>query len=538
MHKPQYTDQITTAEWRWLLVCSAGLALAILLPFVFLPSALGGRIDGFAGVLHDPEGSASAIASMRLGERDEWLWRDLHTPEPQPGIVADALYIMLGHLARFIRLDALVLFHVARVLAALFMFHAFYVLAAAIWSRLNTRRIFWFITSVGGGLGWIAAPLLGRMTPDIAANAVFPFHAALMNVHLPLALGCMAFLVAAMLVSLRPDSYDLPSVTNNGLTLIVFSLTLALLYPQALLPMGIAYGVLLALDSRQRAVPRRNLQWFSWFIIPALPLLVYNMIVLASNPVVLQLWQLEARAAVPSLPLLLVALGLPLLIAVPGLYRAVRRFEPDGSAFMLLWLAAMLVFAYLLPFVRGKFLLGLMVPVAYFAARAINDVWFPLIPERRWRYRIVAAMAPVLFASSAVTLFAPLASAQRLTLPPDYGDAFNYLRTRLGPAVVASSGPVGIWLPAWTGQAAVFATPRLTLDATRKAAVIRRFYTAEAASDCDALLGGRASVGAPFRVRYVVFGPHERELGSDSVCLDGLVEMARFGSVSVFLTLR
>jgi hypothetical protein len=330
----------------------------------------------------------------------------------------------------------------------------------------------------------------------------------------------------------------MPAVSNSGLTLIVFSITLALLYPQAFIPLGITYALLLALDARRRSVYGRNAQWFTWFIVPPLPLLAYILIVTVSNPVVMEIWQLGSAASVPSPLMLLIALGLPLILALPGLWRALRRFEPDGSAFMLVWLAAMLLLAYLMPIIRGKYLLGLMIPIAYFVARSAEDFWFPRVTDRRWRWRLIAAAVPLIVASNAIALVIPLATAERLTLPADYADSLNFLRGRPAAGIVVASGPVGWWLPSWTGQQTVYASSRRTLNASAKAAAIRQFYGAQSEADCDALLNGEISSNEPFHVRYVLVGPIERTIGDAAPCLDDMIELARFGSVSVYLATR
>lgn len=535
MQRIRYIDQITSAEWRWVLLCSTALVLLALAPFALLPMALDSDVGIFMGAVHDPDGTAAALATVRLGMQDEWLWRSLHTPEPQTGVVSDMVYIMLGHAARLGSVDPLVIFHVARVLAGLFMFHAIYALSAAIWSRVNTRRIFWFLASVGAGLGWVVLPLSQRVTPDTATSLIFPFHTVLMNAHLPLAVGCLCFLAAAMLDSLRPDQTSMPAVTNSGLTLIVFSITLALVYASAFIPLTLAYGAALALDAQRRRLPRRNLFWFGWFVIPALPLLTYYVTVSVNNPVVRQLWALDLRVPVPDVPLLLAAVGLPLLIALPGLWRAVRRFEPDGSRFMLIWLLAMLVLAYTLPGMRGTLLLGLMLPLAYFAARASEDFWLPLLPNRRVRYGIIAALVPVMVASHGVALLSPLIDpSPRLTVPTDYAAAFSFLRGRTRDGVVLAAPHVSVWAPAWTGRRVVYAAPSLTLVPTSKAAAVIRFYAEDDPEACAAQLARFPSVRGRYTVRYVLYGPLERELG-DSACLDALVEIARFGSVNVYL---
>ena len=84
----------------------------------------------------------------------------------------------------------------------------------------------------------------------------------------------------------------------------------------------------------------------------------------------------------------------------------------------------------------------------------------------------------------------------------------------------------------------VFVSSRLTLDSSEKAAAIRQFYGAQSEADCDALLDGEVSSGEPFRVRYVLVGPIERSIGNAGPCLDNMIELARFGSVSVYLATR
>ena len=100
MQQTRYTDQITAAEWRWVMIWATALSLLTLLPFVLVPLILPTQDTTFMGVLHDPEGAVSGLSSMRLGERGEWLWRDLHTPEPQTGAISDVIYVVLGQIAR------------------------------------------------------------------------------------------------------------------------------------------------------------------------------------------------------------------------------------------------------------------------------------------------------------------------------------------------------------------------------------------------------------------------------------------------------
>lgn len=526
----RYTGQVTAAEWRWVMTGATILALFILLPMILLPMRLTDPSRVFMGGVHAPEDTAQVLSAVRIGQSDDWLWRALHTGETQPGILADPLYIVLGQLARITGLDGITLFHVARALAALFMFHALYVLGAAIWTRLTIRRVFWSIASVGAGVGWLV-PSGGA---DTIGSGLYPFQAALLNVHLPLAIGCLAFLSAAILDALALDNTETPSVTNSGLTLIVFSIVLVLIYPQALGPLSVTFGILLTVDGVRHKRVRRNVLWFAWMVVPTLPILAYNLILAVNYPLIAMEWNLMAQDSVPAVGALAIGVGLPGLIALPGLWRGIRRFEPDGSAFMLVWLIAMLVMAFALPLVRGGFLTGLMVPVAYFAARATEDVWFPRLQNRRWRYRVVAVMLPLIAASHVVVLLAPLQVAQqRVTLPADYLRAFHLIPDTARYVVLAAP-PVSVWLPVWAGQQVVSAGPALTLNAERKADAVAAFFTADDLSDCLPVLRGAGAVAGRYRVDYVLVGPYERAIGQSAVCLDPLAFLAKYGEVEVY----
>ena len=152
-----YTGHITAAEWRWVTIVSVLLVLAAFLPFLWM--LIIGLADSdwqFMGALHDYTNSAAHLARVYQGTDDRWLLQFLHTPEAQDGTFIGFIYVLLGQLSRLIGLPAVVVFHIARIGASLFMYIALYQLAAGIWMRVRTRRIFFILVAVGSGLGWLA----------------------------------------------------------------------------------------------------------------------------------------------------------------------------------------------------------------------------------------------------------------------------------------------------------------------------------------------------------------------------------------------
>src|SRR5690606_22859917 len=102
---------------------------------------------------------ATYLSKMMLGMQGQWLVNFQHTPEPHSGAFLQVIYPLLGQLARLIDTPVLVVFHAVRAVAAIFMYMALYQLAATIWMRVRTRRIFFSIVAIGAGLGWLYAIL-------------------------------------------------------------------------------------------------------------------------------------------------------------------------------------------------------------------------------------------------------------------------------------------------------------------------------------------------------------------------------------------
>jgi hypothetical protein len=240
-------------------------------------------------------------------------------------------------------------------------------------------------------------------------------------------------------------------------------------------------------------------------------------------------------------------LGLPLILAIPAIYRAVRRFEADGDQLLLLWFVMVLVALYLPTGIQRRFAVGLMIIVAYFATRAIEDFWFNYV-SRRWRNSLFVMAIPVMAFSLIFILIVPVIpilvgnyqAAAGMLLERDYRTAFEWLsENRASDDVILASPNVSLWLPSWTGQQVVYGHPYETLDAEVKQQAVEAWYTTSAAEECQRVLNGAYSFSGEYHVRYILVGPEELRLGLDptvieSECLDGLQVVAQIGEVTVY----
>ena len=529
------TVHIMSAEWRWVIIVGSALVLLAFSPLLWV--ALRGTPDWqFMGALHNYLDGATYLSKMRLGYEGSWLVYFQHTPEDHSGALMPILYIILGQLSRLIAVPPIVMFHVARVGAVLFMYISIYQLGAAIWTRVRARRAFFAVAVLGSGLGWLFAPLLQNASfPDFAVPEAYPLYSSFVNVHFPLAIACLALLIGLFVIAYRPGAEDDPRINASLPLASILSVVLALLYPQALVPLGAALvfyiGIIWWQDKR---IPMRLFRWLLAVALPALPVAAYYAITVAYNPA-MKLWNEQNVTSAPSLFELGIGFGIPLLVALPGIYRAVRRFERDGDRLMLLLLICIVVAIYLPINVQRRFMVGMMIPIAYFATRSIEEVWLPRI-QRRWRPALICVFVALISVSQVFMLFLPVLpaitgypqAAGGIFLERDYAGAYQWIEPRVTPDDVVLASPlVSAWIPGWVGARVVYGHPYETLHAADKLLQVTAWFDGtDDAAACAALL-------ETYDVRYVIYGPQEAKLGP-TACLASLHVMARSGGVTVY----
>jgi hypothetical protein len=523
---------ITPAEWRWVILFSGALVLLAFVPFLWVAfSGASAMQMQFMGMLNNPYDGATYLSKMVQGYEGAWLVYFRHTSEQHSAIFVQVLYPLLGHVARLISIPPIALFHVARVVASLIMYMALYHFAATIWPRQRSRRIFFTVAGIGSGLGWILVIFTGNTTsPDLVIPEMYPFYSSLVNVHFPLTMACIALIASVFIAAFRPGLNDDPGVSNGGLAVILLTFVLSLLYPQSLVPLGGAVAIYVIIHAiRQRSYKLREARWLLVLVLPALPMGLYYAAIVNYNPAAAE-WNRQNVTASPSLPLLALGLGVPLLMALPGILRAIRKFEQDGDQFMLIWLLVMLVVMYLPINIQRRFAVGMMIPIAYFVTRSLEGFWFTFI-NRRWRYRLLMAVVPTMTMSYLLVLMSNFNISIGPFLERDYVAAFQWLKQNSQTDDVVLAAPdVSVWIPGWVSGRVVYGHPFETLNAEVKEQQVLTWYKAETASDCKALID-------EYDVQFVIVGPQENAINQpirETKCIDVLTPVFNYGSVTVY----
>lgn len=510
---------VSTAEWRWVIIISGILVTLTLLPFAWaLASNQSNEDVQFMGMLSNPIDGATYLSKIEQGRRGAWLFELRHTPEDHDGAGFHTFYLFLGHAARITQLSNLVIFHLARVATSFFMYISLYQLGATVWVRLRPRRLFFTLLAVGSGLGWF---LLLFNTESLAADMTipeaFPFYAAYTNPHFPMSIACLALIASTYLVVFRRGFNQAPSVENGGLGLMLLSMLLALIQPMALLPIG--GGLVTYVIARYyitKEFPNHELRWASMLWLPATPFAVYDFAVFRFNDT-MRIFSEQNITPSPPPYLYLFGYGLLLIVAIPGLLRAVRRFERDGDQLMLLWFVVNVIGLYV-PFgLQRRLTIGLIIPLVYFAVRALEDFWFYKVNEK-WRAPAMIALIVFLVPTNIFVLGIPLFGAVANTdagidagmlIESDYMDTIRWLEDHGSrDEVVLASPNISLWIPAYTNKVVVYGHPFETIHAEERLDQVREWYRGQ---DCETLLSDEV----PFELDYIIWGPQERELAAE-----------------------
>jgi hypothetical protein len=490
--------------------------------------------------VHEPYLGAPLLATAVQGETGLWLADIFHTPDVHSGTLIRPLYIALGRLARITPLNAFVWFHIARVGAGLLMLTAMYQLGAQFWTRVRSRRAFFVVTALASGLGWIWWMLTGDPeVSDLTQPLLHPLLALAGSVHVPLALALLALAAGTFVRVLEPGNERIPDALNGGAVLIGSGLGIALLLPGGLVTLSltvITFAVIRGASSSR--MPWRELRWLAWFLVPAIPVLVYP-VALASQQEHFALWLAQQGTRAPSPSALVIGFALPLMIGLPGMWSVLRRRDVTHGRLMGIWLAVMVLLMLLPGASDAVFGFGIALPLGYFATQSLETHWLPRL-QRRWWLRLVPVAITLLLVSPILVLMMPavLANqyphASRALIRSDYYAAMVWLEQHtVGNEAVLAAPDIGLWLPVWAERRPVYGHPQDTLAAASRYQLVLAWYRESATERCAQTMTGPDWDDPAFRVAYVLYGPLERQIGP-AVCMEDLTPIGQVGEVAIY----
>ncbi len=196
---------------------------------------------------------------------------------------------------------------------------------------------------------------------------------------------------------------------------------------------------------------------------------------------------------------------------------------------MLIWLIKNVLLLYA-PFnLQRRLVIGLIIPIVYFAVRSLEEFWFQRIAVK-WRDAALLALFVFVIPSNVFAMLLPLVgiaqpkagiASSELLSANDY-HALGWLHDHTTTASIVLAPPkVSLWIPAYTPARIVYGHPFETLNAALKLQEVKAWY---AGNDCTALIDR-------YQIEYVIIEQSQ----PPTACTATLGESAAtFGDVTIY----
>lgn len=476
-----------------------GLFLAAsMLPYLFAAQA-GGDTLVFGGFLFNPIDGNTYLAKMQQGYSGAWYFTLPYTAEKGAGWLLFLYYLFLGHVARWTGLSLLWVYHLARLAGCLALLAGLVRFILRSLGEGAAGRLALLLAAFGSGMGWLVMPF-GAYSADFWVAEAYPFLSAFATPHFSLGLGMLLFLLAPPLAG--GASQPAWPVRALRTTLLAFSLAVISPFGVVIALVGLTWPAARAFFPLRRASVLALLgEKAPWVLLGGAPWLVYYQWAAWRDPL-LAGWDAQNLTPTPPIWDLLLAFSPLLLLAVPGVIRALRNGSSEiRQVAAWLMLGALLLYA---PFgLQRRFMMGVYVPVVvlgvWFLAQRLPD------PRRLWRAGslLLALALPTNLIILLFTQGAAAAGDPNLYYSRDEAQAFAWISAQTEPdSLILAAPETGLLLPAHTGRRVIYGHPFETVNAEAEKAVVEAYFAAPDTS----LLAAR-------QVDVVFYGPHERSLG-------------------------
>lgn len=490
--------------------------LAILLPFA-LAVLFSGDEHVFIGFLVNPKDSVTYLAKMYQGWEGTWRFHLPYTAEPGNGAFLFLFYLFLGHLARWLGLPLIIMFHLARLMGAgllLFMLFRFYKLVFSDNPELF-RTAFW-LTVVGSGMGWLILAL-GPLPTDFWVAEAYPFLSMFTNPHFPVGLALMIYSFILLLddsASFRTGKLLLIGLLMAGI--MPFGLVITLL-------VSIVHTVWMWLETRR-------MNWLPVVCLGMLggPYLLYQYWVSQVDPV-LAIWNQQNLTPSPPVWDFLLAFTPPLILAPFGIYASIKQQTSPPQKIIIAWLVSGLLLVYFPFSLQRRFMIGYYIPAAALAVFGVSYLRQKYGPR-------VRALVPLTFGLAVPTnvlliligLVGALGHASQLYLTRDEASTLEFIKNNTpAKSLVLASPDMGGLIPGFTGRRVIYGHPFETAYAAEEEQRVIDFYrqTTQVTASTP-LIEGR-------KVDYVLYGPRERIAGG-ALDLSALSLVFEAGDVQLY----
>lgn len=490
--------------------------LALTLPYL-LAAGLSGKDHVFIGFLVNPIDSITYLAKMYQGWEGAWRFHLPYTAQPGNGAFLYLFYLFLGHLARWLGLPLMIMFHLARLLGAGFLLYALFRFYKIIFPDNPElfRTAFW-LTVVGSGMGWLILAF-GPLPTDFWVAEAYPFLSMYSNPHFSIGLALTVLSFCLLLEE---------SARFRSVKLLLMGLLISIILPFAMvvtLFVGLVHVAWVWIETRR-------LEWLPVVCLGAMggPFLLYQFWAAQVDPI-LSIWNQQNLTPSPPVWDFLLAFSPALLLAPFGIYTLLKNRENPARKILTAWLVISVLLIYFPFSLQRRFMLGLYIPTAALAAHGISYLRQKYGPR-------VRALVPVVFTLALPTnvlliligLAGALGHASQLYITRDEASTLEFIKNNTpAKSLILASPDMGGLIPGFTGRRVIYGHPFETAYAAEEEQRVIDFYrqTTQVTASTP-LIEGR-------KVDYVLYGPRERIAGG-ALDLSALSLVFEAGDVQLY----
>jgi hypothetical protein len=434
----------------------------ITLPYVFAQVSVGDQ-NVFGGFLLNPKDGNSYLAKMMEGWNGAWQFTLPYTAEQGRGAYLFLFYLFLGHFSRLTGISLMWMFHLARILGAIFLFFSLSSFANWIFPHApKDASIAFRLSLLGSGLGWLLVGF-GLITSDLWVAEAYPFLSSFATPHFCVGMGLVIQLFL---------NFTRPVTLKRLIGLAIAGLLLAVIMPFGIAVAGLVGLVWLGWEW----VKTKCLHWQNFIAAFFLggPCLLYQYWVIQQDSL-LSAWNTQNLTPSPLVWDLFISFSPALILAGWGVWKALHRVEQtEGLRLLMAWCVVGLLMIYFPFSLQRRFMFAYFVPVAFLAVVGLQE-----IPSLKIKFR--KRLAALLFYASILTnlvvillaVFGVLSHSSLIYLSQDEVKAFEYIRSNTpADAIILCSPDTGNLIPAWTGRRVLYGHEFETVQASENKALV------------------------------------------------------------------
>jgi hypothetical protein len=467
----------------------------------------------FGGFFLYEQDGYSYLAKMRQGAQGAW---EFHLPftseeEYQTGGFVYPFYLTLGRLA-LPGLAYPLLYHGMRLLSSLLLLAVLNRFVARFITDQRWQIWTWWLLLLGGGWGLLISTFINQkyVAYELIAPDAFVFSILYGTPHVIFGFALFLIWIGYTLDTLNPASDEQP-ISGWPWRRIVTANVLGLLTAFSREAYGPAFAGIFGAYLIALLIQRRKMPWRAGIIV-ALSCIgagvygAYLIYAFRASPG-LAAWSAQNEFTSPNLFDFLIGFAPLLMLAVAGLYLYFARRRSISlsrhSSFLIAWLIAGPIMAYLPIAVSRRMIVGWQIPLCVFGAYAVLRLLDSKVPLRR----TIAIGALALSAISTLIIIGMGIIFVSAPHPPLYQTAdqlaaLDWLGAHTTDRdVVLSDWRFGNLLPIYADARVFVGHPIETIGFKEKAAAIDRFFD-PAASEAD-----RQALIDRWNITYIVAPP-------------------------------